>query len=439
MIRKVLLFFLVFVLLVIGGLWIFFSVRNTKSLDAQVHKDSDVLIQISVDRLLKELVANAIIHPLTYFGSDTSKATEDRAKRINIWEAGWRVPARILFFSTPKDTSVFYSVQKISDIERFRKFALQSLDIHVDSLQDPTDLSYLVSRDKRVALLSHEQSFILSIGVSTRDRRERMEHLLANESGDLVQIGAIANTDFLESKADILYNNLYDSTVVKADFENGKIQLEGMLYSTLWKANARPRKRKLSEHNILNVMLDADLRPLMQKYQSTLENLKIPVDTLQRYFGGYIDMEWKQEDVIQTDTIIAYEMDDNFEMSEKKELREESVPNLQVTVKASPHLAGYIPEKIFYKFTKRIKGDMIALATAADFQLQEQLVNNDTYFYFVLQHLENEKLLLDRLSIPEQIHKIEMGATYVAPHISSISGQITFTKSEIHSLYQLIR
>ncbi|TJZ50603.1 hypothetical protein FAZ15_21525 [Sphingobacterium olei] len=440
MMRKFFFGLLIVLLLLIVGIWIFFSVRAEKSLDAQVHKESDALIQISVDRLLGEIATNAVMHPFTYFGKDTSGQSEDEVvKRIKIWQSGWSVPARLIFFSTPEDSAVFYSLQKINNAQRFRAFALQSLGIHVDSLLDPTDLSYLVSKDKRIALLSNERNFILSVGTSTSDRRERMQHLLTNENGDLVNMSAIAGTDFLATKSDILYNNLHDSTRLKVDFQNGKIQVEGLLYSTLWRANAKARKRILHENNILNVALDADLRPLMQKYQSTLANFKIPVDTLQRYFGGYIDMQWKQGGVVQTDTIIAYEMDENFEMTEKKELREELVPNLQITVKASPHLASYLPEKIFYKFTKKIKADMIGLATSADFGLQEQLVDNDAYFSFVMQNMKNEKLLLDGLSLPEYIHRIELDATYVAPNASSIWGQVIFTQSQIHSMYQLIR
>ncbi|MBE8721029.1 hypothetical protein [Sphingobacterium pedocola] len=440
MMRKFFFGLLIVILLLIGGVWIFFSVRATESLDVEVHKDSDVLIQVSVDQLLREIATNAIMHPFTYFEKDTSERMGDGAtERIKIWQAGWTVPARLIFFSTPEDSAVFYSLQKISDVERFRKFALQTLDINVDSLLDPTDLLYLVSKNKRIALLSDEHNFILSVGVSSSDRRERMEHLLTNDNGDLVQIGAIASTDFLETKSDILYANLHDGTMLKIDFENGRMQAEGVLYSTLWKANPKARKGILHESNILNVTLDADLSPLMQKYESTLANLRIPVDTLRRYFGGYIDIQWKQGNVAQTDTIIAYEMDENFEMSEKKELREEWVPNLQITVKASPHLAGYIPEKIFYKFTKKTKLDMIGLATSTDFELDEQLMDNDTYFSFVMQNMKDEKLLLDWLSILEHIQKIELGATYVAPHVSSISGEIVFTQSKIHSLYQLMR
>jgi hypothetical protein len=440
MMRKFFFGLLSVLLLLIVGIWIFFSVRAEKSLDAQVHKESDALIQISIDRLLGEIATNAVMHPFTYFGKDTSEQSEDEVvKRIKIWQSGWTVPARLIFFSTPEDSTVFYSLQKINNAQRFREFVLQSLNISVDSLLDPTDLSYLVSKDKRIALLSNEHNFILSVGTSTSDRRERMQHLLTNENGDLVNISAIAGTDFLTTKSDILYANLHDSTRLNVDFRNGKIQVEGLLYSTLWRANAKARKRILHENNILNVALDADLRPLMQKYQSTLANFKIPVDTLQRYFGGYIDMQWKQGNVVQTDTIVAYEMDENFEMTEKKELREELVPNLQITVKASPHLAGYLPEKIFYKFTKKIKADMIGLATSADFGLQEQLVDNAAYFSFVMQNMKNEKLLLDELSLPEYIQKIALDATYVAPNASSISGQVIFTQSQIHSMYQLIR
>src|SRR5690606_41218286 len=106
-----------------------------------------------------------------------------------------------------------------------------------------------------------------------------------------------------------------------------------------------------------------DLKPLFEKYRHTLSNYNIPIDTLKQYYGGYMDRQWKQGGVLQQDTVVAYEYIDSFELIPKREVREEAVPNLSLTLRMSPHLSAYLPQNIFYVSNQQRKHHLIALST----------------------------------------------------------------------------
>lgn len=67
--KKVFLWILVVIIVVVLGVWGYLTARQSASGDAQIHVQSRAVVRISVDRMLTSLVKNALIHPGTYFGA----------------------------------------------------------------------------------------------------------------------------------------------------------------------------------------------------------------------------------------------------------------------------------------------------------------------------------------------------------------------------------
>ncbi|SUJ02675.1 Uncharacterised protein [Sphingobacterium spiritivorum] len=119
--KKVFLWILVVIIVLVSGVWGYLAVRQSASGDAQIHVQSRAVIRISVDRMLTSLAKNALIHPGTYFGGEKGPK-KDSLVRIKIWESGWNIPANVYLFSLRNDPHTYYTIQSLKDKEAFAKF-----------------------------------------------------------------------------------------------------------------------------------------------------------------------------------------------------------------------------------------------------------------------------------------------------------------------------
>ncbi|MGJ1432516.1 acyl carrier protein [Sphingobacterium spiritivorum] len=431
--KKVFLWILVVIIVVVLGVWGYLTVRQSASGDAQIHVQSKAVVRISVDRMLTSLAKNALIHPGTYFGGK-KEPKRDSLERIKIWESGWDIPANVYLFSLQNDPNTYYTIQSLKDKEAFAKFLKVNFALE-PVLVEGSQFYFVQARNQRSAVLFSQDRFVVGFGLGAADRLTIMRDLLENTKN--LTTAKSMQLDTLE--ADLLYTDLQNKSLVKTNFYNGNIKLEGNIYTALWHAPEQATARQLDTSSVAYGWLNADLRPVLNQYKDSLERHKIPVDTLSKYLGGYVDMQWKKDPVKQIDTIVTYDLDDNFEMSEKKEVREAEVPDLQFVIRSSPHLAAYLPEKMFYKFKKQVKGDLIALNTGTPADFTDTRNNVQNYFYMHLREDSWNRIFVkkDSGSAWNHIENITLSATRTTADWSVLKGEVKLKQRDIHALYQL--
>lgn len=433
--KKVLIGIIVLVIVFVIGCWILLSVRESQSQKSLVHSQTTLLIDISIDDMLTDIAFNSLANP-GYYLKDTTTVS-DGQKKIRPWNMGWKLPAHFYFFSLPNDSTALYSLQEITSVDEFKVFVHQKLKLNMDSLFENRSYTFYTSDDKRVSILFDDQKLAIAISKNQEDKSGNLQELLSNSSL-LIPVKEIEIKDRISRN--IVFYDLRNQNTYGANFKKGKIVVDGSFITSLWQApKVESTVRELPLSNPLNLYLNADIRPLLRQHQETLANYGIPVDTLINYYGGYLDVQLKDGKVKQTDTIVTYDLDDNFEMTAKEELQETDVPNIELGFKASTHLKNYLPEKMFYKFNKQQIGEYLVLGT--DQAKSPKISTHNTPYYFSLSVIP-EKVTLPFLSsfstLLSKFETIDVHAKNTKENKTQLSGELVLKKKSIHALYQML-
>jgi|GEM_PF-1260137 len=435
--KKILIWTLAIIAAVVVAIWGYLKYRESKSQEGLVHVQSLAVVEVSIDRILSSIAKNAVSN----LGVYTKRRTEpvDRDK-LDITQSGWSIPANVYLFSLKDTPNRLFSVQSISDSKQFSSFIKQQLFTSADTLINGEALHYGASKDGRLILLFDDKRFVLSVGTSQKQDMGIMASLILDKGRKLVSVSSLSLNALQIAESDITYLNRDDQTRIAINFFNGKIDIKGSIRSSLFVGAREPLVRPLDTSSIMYGWLNADLRPLFKKNAVQLSDHQISADSLSKYYGGYADVQWKAGHVKQVDTIVTYDLDDNFEMAEKMERREVEVPNIGVVVKASPHLASYLPEKLFYKFSKNSKGDLIALNTGPQATIDNKRVTSPYYLFLRLKLDSALPILAPKAQEMswKKLQIFEVSARRAEHDLSEVKASCTLVDKDIHALYQLL-
>lgn len=416
--------------LLAGYAWLW--IRQSNSGKQLVHPNSEAIVRVSVDKIMTGLLRNALANPREYW--DTAK---DTVETTQIWEAGVAIPANLYLFSLPEDTSSGYAVLHIKDKAKFQTYLNQRMDAVIEHTED--FLWFALTENGKFAVIGNDDHAVVSYSLRSGDRTPRLRELLSSLD-ELVSIESLHLSELSESRSSVTYWNSKNKNVCHLDFSAGKIDVKGSFSSELWRLSEVPLSRTMPSDNILTVWLDADVREALLYHRDFLSRYNVPVDSIQPYIGNYWEVQLREDSILQEDTIVTYDYNDNFELIEKKHVRSESVPRLSLSLKASPHLLSYLPERAFYRFNKFIDDDLVTLSTE-----QENIANRssdrerpDSYcFYLFYRKGDGKHLIQDRIPSLGMLERMEMRGTRQNLHSLTYEGEILFEKKHIHPLKQI--
>ncbi|MDM1050432.1 MULTISPECIES: hypothetical protein [Sphingobacterium] len=416
------------------SLFIYKEIRASKAKDLMIPSNTQALIQLNVDGLVSELMGNAISNPNTYF---FGKRDSTRVKKPKLWETGLAIPSTLFLFSDKKESDQYYTVQRVSDINRFKRFLKSNMRIDLDSVSTAVEGGFSYFQKKNLALLMNDERIAFSIGRDSTDQSPKLRALLQDNQSTWVNALNWSKQHTEDRKGDILWSNV-DKNWFTFDFLNGSVHVDGLLKSDKWRLSDAPKQLKPIPNAVLSAYLDADLSEWIKAQDSLLHRLNVPVDSIYQYYGGYADLHWLAQDVKQEESIVSYEYDDNFEMKEVVQLQEIDAPNLLLRLKASPHLLGYLPEKLFYKFNKSNQADLISLFTGKE-------GSTDTIFdkaklVFNLNYSKSPSVTrhLSWLPFFDRWQKIKLEGRARDQRTMQLHGYLILPKEKIHALFQLL-
>lgn len=415
------------------GLFIYKEIRASKAKDILIPKHTTALLQVNVDGLFMELMGNAISNPNTYFFAEKDSA--DR-KREKLWRTGMKIPAMLYLFADSSNAETYYTIQKISNIDRFKRFIQTYVAKDLDSIARPLDGGYTYYQQKKLAFLYNESQVIFAIGKDSTDRSASMLELLNSTQQDWIPAHSWTSRHADQHGNDLLWTSS-NKDWISMDFQNGSIHADAFFSSEQWRFPDAPQALAASGNPVLHAYLDADLSAWLKAKDSLWKDLKVPVDSLYKYYGGYIDLQWMPKDVKQMETIISYEYDDNFEMKEVKQEQEVDAPNLLVRLKASPHLLGYLPEKLFYKFKRKSEGDIISLSTDTGAGQTATFEKAKTVFNLTYQKNASVIKHLGWLPFFDRWEKIRLEGRARTTNGLQLHGFFILPHAKLHALYQL--
>lgn len=432
LLKKIVFIVIGLIALIAIGLYSFLMVRESRSKNSLVHRESEYVMKIAVDNILTDIAWNAILNPGYYSGTDSTQRVKDGLGKRTDW--GVSIPASVYLFSLKSDTNVWYAWLTVEDQSKLHLFANDLLGKESADIEEENALWWIRGNDDKVVLLGDSKNVLVALSTDKTDKKEQMLRIWTEQATAMTAINTLTDFKF-ENSNDVQWMQRGKKVVGSLSFAKGVIRGDLSVSNSLLRLPKEAKVRELPASNVLNIYCQADIRPLLEKYRASLLRYNVPVDTLNNYYGGYLDLQWRTGEVLQTDSIIAYDYDENFNPIEKAELREEQVPNIVFTCIASPHLAGYLPEKMFYKFNKVIQGNQISLSTASNVKNEYAYLSSDRAFLFSYVRHDDAKRYLGWIPQLDKIEKMEISGRGTGSS-NRFDMEVELNEKSIHALYQ---
>lgn len=405
--------------------------RALKSDEIKIPKNSYSVIRIKIDDLALDLFKNSISNYSEYYS--TKEDSTRVINKKNILNLGVKIPADLYLFSLSDTSTTWYSILDISNEKNIDDFLKNKLAMQ-DSIIEDTNKSYRILLNKSVAAMLGNGKMIISFGPGHQFKV--MKELIGSNQSDWILAKSMVAGITKISDSKVSYIDLKKNWA-RLDFNNGSINMEAYIKSALFKF---PKKLSELEHHgtqVLSFAFNSDLSLLLKGRQAQLEKLKLPVDSVYKYVGNFVSFRLDEGHVMETDTIITYDYDDNFDRVEKKEIQKIEVPDLAFNIMASPHLVDYMPDKMFYKFSKEYKQGMINLYTGTKKDHNLNLRPSDYVFSMNYRKSTSTAKYLNWIPKFEAFESVEVRGKAISENEINLTGEFILVASELNSLYQL--
>lgn len=337
---------------------LFYYIRKNRSTEQEVYGQSQSIIAISIDDLLIDHVGQ-LLRP----SSKDSTAEEGSKRKLwkDLWNAGVHIPAHLFLFNLAEEPTVFYSIQKVDDLDKWEKFlakyakdssAIAAQEKHVQDVKINPFTRVVYVNNRLIIRLSAEgkstdQPFP-SI-VSDPSKWQKVNEMVAFEK-DLLggHINYWTNDQNIRLQADIKDQKTIITgswKVTEKTKESQQVRdLTPDSTAVLFWSNL-PSANKLLIEAVINRFSEQEEKQHLEQEIS------------------YLDVLIKNKLITQEDTIIAYDYDENFNSVETKTVQQIDVPFIESTWMGGAGLSDQLPDKLFYKLFQSSQDSLRILST----------------------------------------------------------------------------
>lgn len=411
---------------------VFQIIRKNTANKQLVSRHSTAIMKIAIDDLIIDIVKNGISNS-TYYKNRQSSTTMFDAD----WSSALYVPASMYFFTVDDTYQTLYSYQKIKN----EKILIETISdaLGLDSTAFDRNGKQWSGRsiDGKIHFVADEEHVLIRLNYTPVDDASDMQEIWRNRADNMQPVTALEGIKDVDMKGDVVYTNLNTKDTYVVNFENGLVHASAKIYSSLIQANNNNKVHKMNSDAILNAYLNVDIVPVVSQYSSFIDRYPVLKDVLNHCSAGYAAILWKKGDVIQRDTIITYDYDDNFEMVEKESLQEVEVPNWIIMLKGGKDLYSKLPDKMVYKFEKKIDNDYVILSTSNI--ISSPLNTEPSAYFFELYYNYDPVVNRYLMQIPSlgKVKSATLKGKNIANKYTLFEGDIRLTNEHIHPLSQL--
>lgn len=331
-------FFIVtgFLLLVIAVAWGYEAYRQHRSYQTPIPTKASAVVRIGVDALLVKLAWNALWNG-DYYRDEQGKPVEfDR----DTWsQSGMVIPANLFLYqliSSAHDATagVYFGSVPLTDSAEFSKWlgGQPTLLVEQDTLGTFAHSEYILAGydADRVFFALSPQKITPALPLI----REKIHALMT--SPEWTAVGKGPFQDIRKLSGHIAMTGEYRTAI---EFKNGRV-LFSVVHALENPSVAEAGRPQFPDSNTASLWI-AGVPSFLAGKLFEIGPYTWHGDSLLKYDNGNLMMEWKGT-VIQQDTVISYDYDDDFVMQERKELIEQSVPEIYLSMAASEGLLDYL-------------------------------------------------------------------------------------------------
>ncbi len=360
MIKKTIVWTIGIVILLIITVWGIYILRQQESYKSLVHKESKALLTVSLDDILLNQFFNK--------WKISQKESLNFGKRLSkLQDNGIDIKANVFLFALEEHPKNFYAFFQLKDKQQFLFFLKEV--IQVDSIErgDDSGMTYAYDRANKMAFVCRGNDLLIGVGFDLDKKKEEMLQLIQSK-GDMVIIKQfIADPSTLTGQS-VRYSDLSTKNYVEFTLKGDQVDVYGEFTSKNWNFPKEFLVRELaSTQYIAKAWVNIPTNQLKNKLKQAFAEFPMMTDSLIKHLdGSYIDIEILKNKVTQTDTIINYAVDENFETVEEKTLYNTLVPEIRITMRGDSNLNKFLPNKLFYQWFKKQDKGFSILSTSQD-------------------------------------------------------------------------
>lgn len=411
---------------------LFLAYRYNKSYNDVIHKDAKSIIKINVDGIYKSIAFNFLQNAGYYLSKN------DKGDNLAETKNGLSFPSNIFLFTVngmANDT--FFGSLPLSNINDFRNYAKSKWNIGKFEIKD--GLLVGKNQNQKITIAIFKNRIAFSYSNNNEDTFSILKDLLKREnilSKDHIAVSKLKNN------SDHLFY-LYGKTEVFANFNAGNICIGGLLPQLYH----NQQEIQFNPQSAVQFYINSPL-PNFGKSNFQIDNYSLNLDTISKYYNGLTTFELIKA-TKQSDTVIAYEYNDDFEKVEQVTVKNVMVPEIVFTLKSNGiGLANYLKsegvldynnvlnKKVFplYAAYANFNNQKFSLGTSKEIK-QQALQKSEGPFYLKINFDElrkhNELKLITSYFI--SLKKLEIKTD----NKNSLNGLIEFKDKNIISLLQL--
>jgi len=424
-----------------------FKYRQYRANEISIPANASSLAKISVDEIYKSIAANVIANPGFYFKNDSE---QDANAKLDGYDHGLKIPGSIYFYTIKNQSkTAFFSRVEIEELYLFEHFLLSKLQLQI--AKSGKNGNYSKSKTGNVAVYYNRKYAAIAISNEVINFEPILNDILNQK--DFIKVGDSKFSSVKNSTEHVAFAD--GEQFATLNFDNGAINFSDELISKSIIPAIKPIRRKFNGESAISFWLNADFK-ITTKQTLKLKNRSAEPDSLFKYFNGYLDFEWLNT-TQQTDSIITYDYNDNFEKIEKMTLQKRDIPNIVVNISADAaglqnylsrqnfinSASGLVSKSVFplYKIFVGGNSKQLILSTSKGNKVRSNTTVTSDFFALKIDFTKlNEQLnqpLLTRYS--KNLALLEVKGNNQENGKIKIDGKLAFVNKDINSLYQLLK
>ncbi len=360
MIKKIILWTIAVLVLLAIVAWGGYILRQQESYKSLVHKKSKALLTVSLDDILLNQFFNkwqSAPKEGQVFGQKLSKLKDN----------GIDIKANVFLFALEPHPKNFYAFFQLKDKQQFLTFLKDVIQVGAVESNLAPDVSYAYHQPSKIAFIWKGDDLLLSLGFDLDTKKEEMLQLIQSKE-DRVTIEQFINRPSTLTGKSLRYSDISTDNFIELDLKGDHLDVSGEFFSTDWNFPKEYLVRELvSAKYIGKAWINIPSSQLKNQLKQLVSELPIAADSIIAHLdGNYVDIEILKNKVIQTDTIINYAVDENFETIEEKTPYETKVPEVRLAMRGDNDMRRFLPSKLFYQWFQKQDKEFSLLTTSKD-------------------------------------------------------------------------
>ena len=424
-----------------------FKYRQYRANQVLIPRNATSVLKVSTDEILRSLAANMIANPRFYLKSDDQpKPTVVQNKLAS----GLRIPASLYLFTMEnQSTNAIFTRFDVKSKNNFETFIQQTLKFKISKQQN--GMSFASSSLGNVVICYNTEAAAIVFSGEIKNFDSILINLLKQEN--FLKLSESKFNTLKASSHHIAYSDTKNRFNI--DFNTGAFNFDAEFSTEAIVPAAEPKHRIFNKESTASFWLNADF-PTTENKTYRFKNAIIERDSLLKYYKGYLDFEWTNS-TSQTDSIITYEYNDDFEKVEKITLQKKEVPNFTLNIAANANGlksylnlqgiinldSGTVNKSVFPLYKAFVSGnsEQFLLGTTKDLKVDTKKEGSKDFLSLDV----NFKKLNTQLNVPgvnrflKSFDRLSIKGKAVNAHQVRLDGRVTLINEDINSLYQLLK